>query len=183
MNIRAWRLNPFDALSLGSEYRASGVGASEGELSRNRKPNRPRASFLGAAKNGAALRVSHALSRYARPSNDNTGRVSPASVYIDDIAQASVSRGDEYHARDRRLRAPIPISTLPNLTHQVQNHRHHGTFRPRQVNRVPRRSSKGASVAKVRRGRCHQTPQPRLAPGTEPELPKLSQTQKLNAGT
>ena len=67
--------------------------------------------------------------------------------------------------------------------HQVQNHRHHGTFRPREVNHVPRRSSKGASVAKVRRGRCHQTPQPRLAPGTEPELPKLSQTQKLNAGT
>ena len=182
MNIRAWRLNPFDALSLGSEHRASGVGASEGELSRNRKPNRPRASFLGAAKYGAALRVSHALSRYARPYDDNTGRVSPpVSILI--TSQASVSRGDEYHARDRRLRAPIPISTLPNLTHQVQDHRHHGTFRPREVNHVPRRSSKGASVAKVRRSRCHQTPQPHLAPGTEPELPKLNQTQKLNAGT
>ena len=92
MNIRAWQLNPFDALSLGSEHRTSGVGASEGELSRNRKPNRPWASFLGAAKNGAALRVSHALSRYARPYDDDTGRFSPASVYIDDIASLGISR-------------------------------------------------------------------------------------------
>mmetsp|Transcript_2404 Transcript_2404/g.10627 ORF Transcript_2404/g.10627 Transcript_2404/m.10627 type:complete len:214 (-) Transcript_2404:1754-2395(-) len=72
------------------------------------------------------------------------------------LARAGVSRSLERTRVGEHSRLAIEPLRRPQFRQQTPRKRrrrvgrNHGTFRPREVNHVPRRSSKGASVAKAR---------------------------------